>query len=784
MSSLLTPKNLVAVFCTVSGPDTFSAIKLRRATPTSSPYHSPTLLSSSSPRKPNGIKKHSTPTDLDAASMESDKFPELESPSPRAPRGLSLPFGSPFESPFGACFDDADDDNDGGYGADDEPVAPSRRRHWQRCAEPKDRFSSQTFDESPMAPKGSPPKFDFEGFELQSESDDFFDRPENQFQLTPTAQGPGECYDLMGYAVEERRDFTKASRRNSSCRQSAKAAPTVPQSQITKEILDSFVKTENQSTAHLNPFYKATVQRFLQLRELHEKYDHIDVKLSFIILDWDKTLHSSLIEGVEADEIVSNILMRVMTERKVKTTTANGEDEKDVIIVPFPIIVTCHANYLNMMFGNVLEKQKMNKTFDLVMGGQQESEKKILAELELDDDQRYYRVTQPQGNKSGSIYDPKDYTLPQLIEKLKIDGVISTKDIDESEVSRIRAYDGEDTSIGTSWNNNLRKMDQWWNWIPNNKIYTPKKLRFELPPKVEYVNANDGDNHSTVTDPENDNVIASDSPKRLNQIPFVSIDRDIWVGQFLTEASGLRQYAENPGFTQTQQLKFKKEMNRRSFLGLFDELEKQIEIGQLGSQEIEEIDVFNLVWDIVSIGDNERDHKALEMWESESDTNRSLRILLEDIFRRGIKCVDLGSSIDDIFNKTNCKSDSISYQYSDNRDLLMKVSTPSRTLLEKSKDHAGDESFPSIKSYHMKHTNSANNGLSFIDHLKRTLVDLDILMNYDGSIMVKREESKFKRQDESDSWEESIAFSGQQFTECSSKSRSGPVLLPSAVFNK
>ncbi len=523
---------------------------------------------------------------------------------------------------------------------------------------------------------------------------------------------------------------------------------------ITKELLNQYLNSETQPLNHLQPFYVATVKRLLYLQGIHGKEN---VKLSFIILDWDETLHSLCLKGESSsDKLVSDILLKVMTERKVTkttTSTSNGKqmNQRDIIIVPFPIIITCHGNYLNMMFGSVLERQKMYRTFDLVMGKREDT--KVLAELELDGtnaDKGCYQVV----NKGEAIknidnnlnctngYSASSYTLPELIDKLKEDEVIPSNIIGD----RLRAYDSEDRSlsIGTSWNNNLRNLSQWFNWkslsTTGKTLYTPEKLRFELVPEIRQVNSLN-DRTATTTGK------SQSSFSRLSQIPFISIDRDIWFGYFLT-VSGPEgnKFHQNNSFEIAQSLAFKREMYKKSFHGLVEVLKRLspgISISELSS----------FIWDIVSIGDNLRDHSALA---------GILQLAIEEVFfSDGVDVKNIASlgseKYGELFSgdRSKTKRDSktatsnseaeqfndISYRYEKNLSVLIETDIVKNL---RKLDRGGNSTHkPAIKSYYIKHDQVLMDhyqGEQFESHLKKLLKDIDVIMECAGSMFVQRNE--------------------------------------------
>ncbi len=411
---------------------------------------------------------------------------------------------------------------------------------------------------------------------------------------------------------------------------------------LDQELLHSVLKKhkETKSIDYLQPFYEKTITRFLHLQNA---YGEDNVKLSFIIVDWDETLHSW---KLTSDSLVSDFLIKIMSERKVtvETTSGNGDakpDEKEIIIVPFPLIVTCHSNYLNMMLETVRGNKRMMETANLVMGADSDSGKtKTLVELELKGGSlknESYIVKKVDKNNTGKFegyeYGPDSYSLPELVDKLKRDGVIREDLLSKEEVSRIRAYAIEDRnySLGTSINNNLRKLSEWKLKWKANYPAPPRYLRIEVPELLDHVavdfastSTNDGSKSESIID-------SSEEPlSRLNQIPFISVDVDLYYGHFLYEDSDLYQKFSStkilkPDFRSDflidQSLAFKTEMYKRAFSELVNELRKQ-------NHAFNGLDMSKFFWDIISIGDAPGDHEALD---------GILGLSEEGLFTQGVK---------------------------------------------------------------------------------------------------------------------------------------------------
>ncbi len=493
--------------------------------------------------------------------------------------------------------------------------------------------------------------------------------------------------------------------------------PAPDDSVLNEEYLKSVLQKleATQSIDHLQPFYEATVKRFI---ELQKKHGSDNVKISFIILDWDDTLHSKLIHGQNADEMVSDILKKVMTEKKITTTAANGQ-QKNLTIVPFPLIVTCHSVFLNMMLDKVRTKQKMPKTADLVLGTEEES--KTLVELELFDEDglSYYRMKENglMGKFDDLKYKADSYTLPELLDQLKIDGVIQVDSLSEEdlEVSRIRAYALEDNNhwLGTSVNNKLRKLSEWttkYRCSPR-KLSPPRNLRFEVPEKLNRVNIDGSkDSLTPVT--------------RLNQIPFISVDRDLYYGYFLTENSNVsKQFLSTPieepdeDFLEDQSLEFKTEMYRKAFSGLVGELKRYVKPNL-------DLDMSNVFWDIISIGNHQRDHLAVE---------GILELYDLGLFTQGVNPEGNKEYIRKKFSTWTEYAYFNAGKPKGFRNLSKNLGARECSRTDKI------ISIPSIKSYYIE---QPEDSWSFIGHLKRMSRDLDLLRDCDKSLTVTREKKE------------------------------------------
>ncbi len=392
------------------------------------------------------------------------------------------------------------------------------------------------------------------------------------------------------------------------------------------------ISPDTQSISHLNEFYEVFVKRFVELRNHYNK-EGIDVKISCIFLDWDETTHTDLEmymqnpkEKKNLDEASSKLLTTLMTERIVETqveTETGGYVDVKTVVMPFPVVVTANFLFLWYMKMYVLEAGKTN---NLVVGNVNESQ--TLFEMEYNESENAYQISERDSDKLINNFDPKyspwdcwdeqnnktnsyslsydeqrsHLTMHTLIEHLIEDGFIEKADKD-----RIRAYavDDDDDDAVVFYN---RPFNTWGD-DSNKFCEPPQKLRFELRPEVKYL--------------ENDLTRRS----RLNQIPFISLDFDVWYqGGLETPKSGYamhdRTYRENFKLERhNRALEFKMYMYSEIFNRLCTEIKRQMQESSFLSSD--------LFWDFISIGDNERDHLALKgIFNSTFGLN---------VFRQGIR---------------------------------------------------------------------------------------------------------------------------------------------------
>ncbi len=541
-----------------------------------------------------------------------------------------------------------------------------------------------------------------------------------------------------------------------------------------------FTPSEVQDISHLKEFYEVFVKRFKELHH-HELYGD-NVKISFIFLDWDNTTFTDGHDYAknreftlrrELDEASSKMLKTLMMERIV-----TRDKLPNTLVMTFPVIVTCNNQFYTHMNSIV----GRGETFDLVMGAERETLQLFYMDLEFDGSSYYYQLSVwdkgspsswlnksvPEQSKKNKIYTLLKYpTLEKLTDALIEDGILPKADKD-----RIRAYAARnDDGAREGWVYKNRKLNEWDFHNIKGTLRSPKKIRFVLRPEVKY-------NYSI-------NAQSLESEIRLDQIPFVFLDWDIWYKEVGLDESG-KDVIKNPkvverfsrkdnNYTQEdmvnlykdgQALKFKKYMYRECLNGLAEEIKKRTNI-------LPGPDMF---WDFISVGDNPRDHVAMKSILGRSEKHmifghgimpfQDQTHVIRDEDRKAKKSgISRNYQFSDIgpeaerFQRTDIHGNLIRLPVLENNDLtglLRQLEEDGLRHITEVHDSINNGShnlpynLPSIKSYYndMKTAIDSRGGrveanLDFIAHLEKMEQDLGgHFMDYDGSVMLKRRQIK------------------------------------------